>query len=65
VTIYDPTTDNGMRKISDTRKAVLTLGHLNRLKKIRAVNNLERSQKRELVSIMYAPPAEDSEAGGF
>lgn len=61
----DPNEDEMFKqKADDTRKPRLTLRQLNKLKKIRATNQLEDVKKKDLISAMYgAPPAEDS--GGF
>ena len=60
---YDPASDTlNMRKPSDTRKSILTLKHLNRLKKMRAVQKLENLKHQDLISIIYAQPEEP--AGG-
>jgi len=62
--IYDPSRDEiGVRTMSDTRKQKLTLRHLNRLKKIRALQKLENLKREDLLGIMYAAP--DEAAGGM
>ena len=54
---YDPAADTlNARKLTDTRKAVLTLADLNRLKKMRALKKLEKHKRQDLLGIMYAAP---------
>lgn len=60
--IYDPSQDQvGVRNPGQTRRARLTLKHLNRLKKVRALRKLENLKREDLLGIMYSPP---EEAGG-
>jgi hypothetical protein len=60
---YDPSADKfNRRELSDTRKPVLTLRHLNRLKKMRALKQLEELQRQDILGIMYGIP--DEPAGG-
>jgi hypothetical protein len=62
--IYDPAQDEVSRRVpNDTRKPVLTLRHLNRLKRIRALNKVEGLKREDLFSVMYAAP--DESAGGM
>ena len=60
---YDPNADklNG-RELSDTRKPVLTLRAINKLKKMRALQSLENLKRQDLLGIMYGQP--DEAAGG-
>lgn len=61
---YDPAEDNlNRRELDDTRKPVLTLRHLNRLKKMRALRTLENLKREDLLAIMYGAPAGGD--GGF
>jgi hypothetical protein len=61
---YDPTDDKyGVKKITDTRTKRLSLRHLNRLKKLRAVQELERVQQADLLSVMYGAPDAEAEGG--
>lgn len=63
---YDPATDElQKRHLADTRKPVLTLRHLNRLKKVRALQNLESVKRQDLLAIMYGAPADDSGGMGM
>lgn len=62
--IYDPGQDEVTNRVpNDTRKPVLTLRHLNRLKRIRALNKLEGLKREDLLGVMYAPP--DEGGGGM
>ena len=61
---YDPTADNlNIRNINDTRKPVLTLKALNRLKRMRALHNLEDLKHNDIITIMYGIQ-DDAELGG-
>lgn len=61
---YDPAEDKvGVRTPNQTRKPKLSLRHLNRLKKVRALRKLEKLKREDLLTIMYAPP--DPAAGGM
>lgn len=56
---YDPARDKVNRaSMRDTRKPVLKLRDLNRLKKMRALQQLERLKREDLLAIMYAAPEE-------
>lgn len=60
---YNPEDDQyDRRKKDDVRKPVLTLEKLNKLRRYRALKNLENIQYQELVSIMYRPSS-GGEAG--
>jgi len=48
----------------DTRKPKLTLRQINKLKKIRATNDLENAKKDSILGVMYGIPEDDGE-GGF
>jgi hypothetical protein len=54
--IYDPNKDHSKPAITDTRKPVITLRHLNRLKHIRKNRQREHDIKMDLVSTMYGDP---------
>jgi hypothetical protein len=59
---YDPSKDEfNKRHLDDTRKPVLTLAILNRLKRMRALRKLEALKREDLVAVMYAPAPD---AGG-
>jgi hypothetical protein len=60
--IYEPAEDEyNKRHLDDTRKPVLTLATLNRLKRMRALRKLEALKREDLIAVMYAAP---SDAGG-
>lgn len=62
--LYDPSEDQvGVRNPGETRKNRLSLKHLNRLKKIRALRKLENLKREDLLGIMYGAP--DEAAGGM
>lgn len=63
---YDPNEDKlGQRALSDTRKPLITLRTLNRLKKMRALNSLENHKRQDLLGIMYGQPEGDAGGGGL
>lgn len=63
---YDPAQDKiGVRQLSDVRKPKLTLRHLNRLKKIRAMKRLDALKREDLLGIMYGMPEEPAGPPGF
>jgi hypothetical protein len=53
--------------ISDTRKSRtrLTLKHLNKLKKMRAAQDLENHMRMDTLEIIYGAPSEEAGAGGL
>ena len=60
---YDPAKDeHNARHLDDTRKPILTLAALNRLKRMRALRKLEKLKRQDLFGVMYAAP--DEAAGG-
>lgn len=62
---YDPAEDKfNQRSLTDTRKEVLTLADLNRLKRMRALRKLEKLKRQDLLGVMYAAPSGDG-GGGF
>ena len=54
------TSKEGLRSETDSRKPTLTLAHLNKLKKIKAVRKLDDIQRRGLLKTMYGAAEEDS-----
>lgn len=61
---YDPQEDKfNHRNPADTRKDTITLRHLNRLKKIRAIQRLDNIKRQDLLAIMYGQPQE--QGGGM
>ena len=62
---YDPAEDSvEARKLDDTRKPTLRLRDLNRLKKMRALQHMERLEREDLLAVMYGAPADDGMGGG-
>lgn len=62
---YDPNEDRlAKASLGDTRKPILTLRRLNRLKKMRALQTLDDMKKQDLLGIMYGI-GDDSGGGGF
>lgn len=60
---YDPSQDHyGQAQPRDTRKPRLTLKHLNKLKKMRAAQDLENHMRMDTLEIIYGAP--EAEAGG-
>lgn len=51
---------NGLKSVHDTRKPKLTLKHINKLKKIQAIRQMDGIRRQELLSVMYGAPSEDS-----
>lgn len=62
--IQDMTADQTQYKLSDTRKTKLTLGHINRLRKMHDMRTLEHQQEMKIVQRMYKMPAQ-ADAGGL
>ena len=53
---YDPAEDKlNIRNTSQTRVPTLSLRHLNRLKKMRALKKLEDLKRQDLLGVLYAP----------
>lgn len=62
---YDPSQDEVNNRVpNDTRKPKLFLRHLNRLKRIRALNKLEKLKREDMYGEMYATPEEPPMGGG-
>ena len=63
---YDPNADKiDARKLSDTRKPVLTLKKINKLKKMKALKTLENLKRHDLLSLMYGQEADGGGGGGM
>jgi hypothetical protein len=58
--VYDPSKDKATaRELGDTRKARVTLRKINRLKKMRALKQLEKLKRQDLLAVMYGTPEGD------
>jgi len=63
---YDASQDEyHKRHLDDTRKPVLTLAALNRLKRMRALKKLEALKRQDLLAVMYAQPSAEGGGGPF
>jgi hypothetical protein len=63
---YDPSKDEiNTYHLDDTRKPVLTLAALNRLKRMRALRKLETLKRQDLLQVMYSSPDEGAGPGGM
>jgi hypothetical protein len=61
---YDPAQDEyTTQQLADTRKPVITLVHLNKLKKMRAARNLENLVRRDVLELLYGVPSEEAPPG--
>ena len=58
-----PEDDNSITRLSDLRKTKLTLGQINRLRKIEDVRRFEQQENLENIQRQYGKPAES--AGGM
>lgn len=57
---YNPEDDNvDSRQVDDTRKPVLTLEQLNKLRKIREIKRAEAIEHEKFVRVMYSQPAQE------
>lgn len=61
----DQSQDSTTLKYEDSRKTRLTLGQLNRLRKMNDMRSLEHEQEMSFVRKMYAPPAPTGDMGGM
>lgn len=63
----DPNNDHIMQRDPkhSSRKPVITLLNLNKLKKMRAAKDLEMLMRSDFLEIMYAVPDEDGGGGGL
>lgn len=63
--MQDQSQDGSVLKYEDSRKTRLTLGQLNRLRKMNDMRALEHEQEMSLVRKMYAPAPAAPEMGGI
>ncbi len=63
--MQDLSRDNSIPKYEDSRKTRLTLGQINRLRKMNDMRALEHEQEMAFVRKMYAPPTPTPEMGGL
>jgi hypothetical protein len=57
---YNPENDKvDYRSTDDTRKPVLTLEQLNKLRKIREIKRAEEIEHGKFVRVMYSAPAQE------
>lgn len=49
---------DGIKSLSDSRKPIITLTHLNKLKKLKQIREKELSKRKSLLSAMYGKPKE-------
>ena len=63
---YEPTKDTiQQRHKTDTRKKMLSLEELGKLRKIRELKKAEAESHKKLASVMYAKPVDGGGAGGL
>lgn len=63
--MQDLSRDNSIPKYEDSRKTRLTLGQINRLRKMNDMRALEHEQEMAFVRKMYAPPTPTPDMGGL
>lgn len=63
--MQDLSQDGTVPKYEDTRKTRLTLGQINRLRKMNDMRALEHEKDMSFVRKMYAPPPADAGMGGI
>lgn len=63
---YDPSQDKFQQaQVKDTRKPRLTIRHLNKLKKMRAAQDLENHMRTDTLEIIYGTQEEAAPMGGL
>lgn len=64
--MYNPQEDEVAKAAkNDTRKNILTLKDLNRLKKLRAFRRLESLKDQDSLALMYGQASGEEDDGGF
>ena len=64
--LQDPTEDNFVKQSGDKRrKPVITLRHVNKLKRMKAAQMKEREEREKLLVIMYGTPVEEETGEEF
>ncbi len=63
---YEPAKDTiNQRHKTDTRKKMLSLEELGKLRRIRELKKAESESHKKLASVMYAKPVDGGGAGGL
>lgn len=63
---YDPSDDKiANKKLKNTRKPILTLNHINKLRKMREFKKLDLQKRKEFWSRMYGAGADEVEPPMF
>ena len=63
---YNPSQDKFQQaQVKDTRKPKLTIKHLNKLKKMRAAQDLENHMRTDTLEIIYGSQEEAETMGGL
>ncbi len=63
---YNPSQDKFQQaRVTDTRKPKLTIKHLNKLKKMRAAQDLENHMRTDTLEIIYGSQEEAETMGGL
>jgi len=62
---YDPTYDDSVVNLDDTRKTRLTLRQINRARKAAELHNTEKTEELNFVRQMYGIAAQADAAGGL
>lgn len=53
---------SGVQSDDTRRKPVITLRHVNKLKRMKYAQREEQEKRKKLIGLMYAPPAAEEEA---